>query len=124
MTGATTQLEYLEQALEASDRDLAACRRQAADREAEVTRERDDARAALDLVCERLTGEREARRGLAKDLGRTNNQLQAARNTIQELRVVELKARLLLIAVEEGSDLQVVDAGRELRKALPRVHSR
>ena len=121
----TTVHEYHEQTINAQERrieelqaDLAAARRQAADHAAAIAQERDDARGALDQVCARLTLEREARKGLAQDLSRTNDQLQAAQATVRNLRIVELKARLAVIKFEEGTDVEEEAAVRELRTVL------
>lgn len=121
----TTITEHLEQENEALkrqvddlQRELTATRRQAADRNAELARENLETQKALDQVCARLAAAQEARRELARDLGQTNAQLTGARETIQHLKVVRLKAQLLLIATEEGTDIQVVDAARDLRKLL------
>lgn len=122
MNTITEHLEQENQALrqEVADlqRDVAAARRATADHLAEVKQERDDARAALDQVCARLTEERDARRGLAQDLARTNDQLQAAQATVRHLRIVELKARLAVIKFEEGTDVEEEAAMRTLREVL------
>lgn len=55
---------------------------------------------------------------LSNNVGRKTDELDAARRTIDTFKPIEARAKLLLTAVEQGSDREVGEAAKDLRSVL------